>query len=370
MGSKNLTQTLLISATLFLVLLGMIMVYSASSICAAQKFHDGAYFLKKQIAYGMLGITCMIVFMNTSYGILKKYAYPLWIVSIVLLVLVLVPAVGTRVGGAIRWLRVGPLSFQPSELAKFSLVVLLSCSLAKKDRLRIKRFSIGVLPHLIFVLPVFVLILMQPDFGTAVTVLGFLFIMLFVAGVPGIYLSAMSAVALAATAPLIVFKPYRLERLIAFLDPWKHASDTGFQLVQSFLSFAAGGLLGTGLGQGKQKLFYLPEPHTDFILSVVGEELGFIGVALVITLFVFIILCGIRTAAHAPDFFGSYLAIGISIFVGLQAVINMGVVMGLLPTKGMPLPFVSYGGTSLMINMISIGVLLNISGQCSFSSGT
>jgi cell division protein FtsW len=194
--------------------------------------------------------------------------------------------------------------------------------------------------------------------------------MLFIAGVPRVYLAALAAAALSITAPLVFLKPYRLERLVAFIDPWQHASDTGFQLVQSFLSFAAGGLMGTGLGQGKQKLFYLPEPHTDFILSVVGEELGFLGVAIVIALFVFIIMCGIRIAANAPDFFGAYLSMGISVFVGLQAVINMGVVMGLLPTKGMPLPFVSYGGSSLMVNMISIGVLLNISGQCSFSSET
>jgi cell division protein FtsW len=364
MHSKSLIQNSLIFISIFLLGLGIVMIYSSSSIFAAQKFHDSAYFLKKQVLFGICGIMCMFVTMRMPYFFFKKLAYPLWLGSIVLLVLVLVPGIGIKVGGAVRWLRFGPLSFQPAELAKLTVIILLSYSLAKKEHNRINNFSIGVLPHLILVIPVCSLIFLQPDFGTAMMFIGLLFIMLFVAGISTKYLAILSAMASMAAMLLIISKGYRLERILAFIDPWKNATDTGYHIIQSFLAFGSGGLLGTGLGRGTQKLFYLPEPHTDFILSVIGEELGFLGVLLVIVLFIVMVICGIKIATHAHDLFGTYMALGISILIGFQAVINMGVVMGLLPTKGIPLPFISYGGSSLLINLIGVGILLSISTQC------
>lgn len=370
MYNKSLTQTCLIFIPIFLIGLGIMMIYSSSSIFAAQKYHDSAYFLKKQALFGICGIVCMLMIMRIPYIYFRRLAYPLWLVSLVLLGLVLIPGIGTKVGGAVRWLRLGPLSFQPAELAKLSLIIMLAYSLSKKEHERIKSFSIGVLPHLVFTLPVCLLIVLQPDFGTAVMLTGLLVVILFAAGIRRRYLIGMGLLGFAGGACLIAIKGYRLERLLTFLDPWENATGSGFQIVQSFLSFGSGGLTGTGLGRGTQKLFYLPEPHTDFILSVIGEELGFVGVIAVILLFVVLILCGIKIAMSSYDLFGSYMALGIIILLALQTILNMGVVMGLLPTKGIPLPFVSYGGTSLLINQIGIGILLSISGQCNFTART
>jgi len=368
MHNKNLTQTFLIFVPIFLMGLGIIMIYSSSSIFAAQKFHDSAYFLKKQALFGMMGIIAMLVIMRIPYASFKKLAYPLWAASLVLLVLLLIPGIGTSVGGAVRWIRFGPLSFQPAEFAKLAVIILLAYSLAKKENDRIKSFSIGVLPHLILFIPVCILIIIQPDFGTGMILAAVLFCMLFVAGIRTRYLVALGLLFCSAATLLILCRGYRIERILAFMNPWENATGSGFQICQSFLAFGSGGLLGTGLGRGTQKLFYLPEPHTDFILSVIGEELGFVGVVLVILLFITVIICGIKVALNADDLFGTYIALGISILIGLQTATNMGVVLGLLPTKGTPLPFISYGGTSLLINLIGIGILLSISSQCNFAN--
>ncbi len=367
MHGKNILQTTLIFIPVFLMGLGIIMIYSSSSIAAAEKFNDGAYFLKKQFLFGTCGIICMLIMMRIPYSRLKQLAYPLWLASILMLVAVLMPGIGTEVGGAVRWLRFGPFSFQPSELAKLALVILIAYSLEKKDIDKLKCFSIGILPHLIIFVPVCALIVLQPDFGTSMMLMAFMLVMLFASGVSKPYLIGLGIIAGGAAGGLIACKGYRYERLLAFLNPWEHASGAGFQIVQSFLAFGSGGLLGTGLGRGTQKLYYLPEPHTDFILSVIGEELGFMGVVLVICLFAAVMVCGLIIALKAEDMFGSILALGIVTLLGLQTAINMGVVMGLLPTKGMPLPFVSYGGTSLLINLIFMGILLSISEQCSLT---
>ncbi len=368
MYTKSLTQSFLIFIPIFLMGLGIIMIYSSSSVFAAQRFYDSAYFLKKQVLFGVCGIISMLVIMRIPYTYFKRLAYPVWIASIALLILVIIPGIGTKVGGAMRWLRFGPLSFQPAELAKLAVIMLLAYSLAKKEPDRIKNFSIGVIPHLILVIPVSFLMLLQPDFGTAMMLIALLCIMLFVAGIPFRHLAVLNGCAAIAAVLLVVFKGYRLERFMAFINPWEHATDSGYHIIQSLLAFGAGGIFGTGLGRGTQKLFYLPEPHTDFIFSVIAEELGFLGVVTIIALFLLIILCGIKIAMHAYDLFGTYMALGIIIFIGLQTVINMGVVTGLLPTKGAPLPFVSYGGTSLLINLISVGILLSISTQCNFAT--
>ena len=366
MNNKNLTQNFMIFIPIFLVGLGIIMIYSSSSIFAAEKFNDNAYFFKKQALFGISGIICMILVMKIPYSFFSKIAYPLWFLCLCMLILVLIPGIGTKVGGAVRWLRIGPLSFQPSELAKLGVIILLASSLSKKEHSKIKTFSIGILPHLVFVIPVCCLIILQPDFGTSVILASVFFIILFTAGAPIRYLSLMGIIAASAGTLLIACKGYRITRLLAFMNPWENATGSGFQIVQSFLAFGSGGLWGTGLGRGTQKLFYLPEPHTDFILSVIGEEIGFVGVLTVIILFVTLIACGINIAMCANDLFGTYLALGITALIGLQATVNMAVVMGLVPTKGTPLPFISYGGTSLLLNLTSVGILLSISRQCNF----
>ncbi|MCP4714272.1 MAG: putative lipid II flippase FtsW [Deltaproteobacteria bacterium] len=367
MDNKSVIQNLLIFISVFLVGLGVIMIYSSSSIFAAQKFNDSAYFLKKQTLFGICGIIGMLIMMRVPYSLFTRFAYPLWAVSIVLLSMVLIPGIGTKVGGAVRWLRMGPLSFQPVEFAKFAVIILFAYTLSKKGRDSMKKFTIGVLPHFLLLLPICGLVILQPDFGNFMLLLGMLLFMLFAAGTRISYLALLGIIALVIAAGLICLEPYRLERIMAFQNPWKYADTSGYQLKQSLLSFGSGGITGTGLGRGTQKLFYLPEPHTDFILSIIGEELGFLGVMLVIGLFMTIIYCGIKVALHAEDLFGTYMALGIVLLLGLQATLNMGVVMGLLPTKGMPLPFVSYGGTSLIINLACVGVLLSISAQCNFS---
>ena len=366
MYNRSLTQSIILFVPVILVGLGIMMIYSASSIYAAERFHDGMYFLKKQALFGLCGIGCMLIMMRVPYSFFKRCAYPLWAVSIGLLVLVLIPGIGVRIGGAVRWLHLGPLSFQPAELAKLSVVILLAYCLSKKENERIKEFSIGVLPHLLLVLPLCLLIVVQPDFGTCMMIVALLFIMLFAAGIRKRFVLGLGAVGLIAAGLLIAAKGYRMERLVTFLNPWKDPTGAGFQIVQSFLAFGSGGFLGAGIGRGTQKLLYLPEPHTDFILAVIGEEMGFIGIIFVIGLFVAIMACGIKIAMNSYDLFGTYLALGIIVLIGLQTVINMGVVMGLLPTKGMPLPFISYGGTALLVDMSCMGILLSISVQCHF----
>jgi len=362
METRKFYDHLLLLIVFVLVGIGIVMVYSSSSISAATRFGDGNYFLKRQSCFALIGLLFMLLIMNIRYQVLKRFVYPIIITSFLLLILVLVPGIGTTIGGSSRWFRIGPLSFQPSELAKLSLLIFLAYSLAKKEK-KIKSLSIGFLPHLIVTLVMCVLVLLQPDFGTTMILLFLFLILSFIAGTKIRYLAYVLSAMSVGCYFLISCVGYRLSRITAFLDPWKDPTSTGFQIIQSFLAFGAGGLWGTGLGDGKQKLFYLPEPHTDFIFSIIGEELGFIGVLIVIIFFIILLCCGVKIALKAPDLFSTYLAVGITSLIGLHAVMNLGVVMGLLPTKGSTLPFISYGGTSLVINLISIGILLNISSQ-------
>jgi len=339
-------------------------VYSSSSISATNRFGDSTYFLKRQLCFATIGFLLMLLVMKIRYQILTRLVYPILITSLLLLIFVLIPGIGTTIGGSMRWFRFGPLSFQPSEFAKLALIIFLAYSLSNKEK-KIKSFSIGFLPHLIVTLFMFALVILQPDFGTAMILLLLFFVLVFAAGSRVRYLAYFAGITSVGCYFLISSVGYRLNRITAFLNPWEDPTSTGFQIIQSFLAFGSGGLWGTGLGNGKQKLFYLPEPHTDFIFSIIGEELGFIGVLLLIILFVFLAYCGIRICLKAPDLFGTYLALGITSLIVLHAVINLGVVMGLLPTKGSTLPFISYGGTSLVINFIGVGILLNISSQLS-----
>ena len=362
MESRKLHNHLLLLIVFALVGTGIVMVYSSSSISADTKFGDSIHFLKRQSCFALIGLLLMFFVMNIRYQVLQRLVYPIIIISFLLLILVLIPGIGTTIGGSTRWFRIGPLSFQPSELAKLALVIFLAYSLSKKEK-AIKSFSIGFLPHLIVTLVMSGLVLLQPDFGAAMILLFLFFILMFAAGTKIRYLTSLLGVMSVGCYFLITCVGYRLDRITAYLNPWEDPTATGFQIIQSFLAFGSGGLWGAGLGNGKQKLFYLPEPHTDFICSIIGEELGFIGVLLVIILFITLFFCGLKIALKAPDLLGTYLALGITSLISLHAVINLGVVMGLLPTKGSTLHFISYGGTSLVVNLIGIGILLNISSQ-------
>ena len=366
MESRKVYDNLLLLIVLTFVILGIIMVYSSSSVTAAKNFGTSTYFLKRQICFAGIGFLLMFLAMKVRYQYLKHFVYYILIGSILLLVLVLIPGVGTTVGGSTRWFRFGPISFQPSEFTKLALIIFLAYSLSNKTN-KIKTFAVGFLPHVIVTLTLAILVLLQPDFGSAMILVMLFTILIFAAGSNLKHIGSFLAMGTVGAYFLISAVSYRLERFTAFLNPWNDPMATGFQIIQSFLAFGSGGLWGTGLGNGKQKLFYLPEAHTDFIFSIIGEELGFIGVLGIIILFIILAYCGIKICSNAPDLFGTYLALGITSFIVLHAVINLGVVMGLLPTKGSTLPFISYGGTSLIVNLTGIGILLNISSQLSMN---
>lgn len=353
---------LLVGFTVALVLTGVVMVYSASSIMAEERFRDTFFFLKRHLIYALIGISIMLIVARVDYIYIKYIAFPLLVFTFSLLIFLLIPGIGTEVGGATRWLRFGPLSFQPSELAKLAIIFFSAYSISRKHE-DMKDFKKGFLSYITVLMLFIVPILLQPDFGTAITITGIVMIMLFVAGTRVSFLALFSMFVAMASYILITGSEYRLKRILSFLDPWSDPLNTGHQIIQSFLAFGSGGMLGRGLGEGRQKLFYLPEPHTDFILSVVGEELGFIGVTAIILIFASLVIIGIRAALKARERFGTYLAIGITSMISLQATVNMGVVMGLLPTKGLTLPFVSYGGTSLVSNMIGVGILASITAR-------
>jgi cell division protein FtsW len=356
---KGFDTTILLLAVV-LTCFGMVMVYSASSIMAARRFNDGLYFLKRQGIFALAGFVVLAVVMHIDYHRLRRLAVPFLFFCIALLVVVLIPGVGSHAGGASRWLRLPGFSVQPSELAKLGLVLYMAHSLAKK-REKIKSFKFGFIPYMVVLALLLLLLLLQPDLGSALTLGGVAMVMLLVAGTRLSYLFSVVILAIPFLYFAVMNVDYRRRRILAFLNPWEDPTNTGFQIIQSWIAFGTGGLFGNGLGEGIQKLFYLPEAHTDFIFSVVGEELGFLGVLVVTAIFLVLVMRGIRTAVGAPDDFGRYLAFGVTLLLGLEAFVNIAVVMGMLPTKGLALPFLSYGGTSLLTTLASVGILLNIS---------
>jgi cell division protein FtsW len=350
----------LLFPVLFLLGIGIVMVYSASSALALKKYGSDYFFLKKQALFAFLGVIVLVVCRHFPYKYYRPLAYPMIGLTMIFLVLTQFPAFGLSAGGSTRWMRLGSFSFQPSELVRLALVIYLAYSMEKKED-RIKQFSIGFIPHVLVLAVFVVLIFLQPDFGSVVILGALTWIMLFIGGVRVSHLFASLIVILPLGYLLFINAEYRLKRLLGFLNPWEYSADAGYQIVHSLMAFGTGGLWGTGIGKGYQKLFYLPEPHTDFIFSVIGEELGLFGILIIIGLYIWIVLRGITIARSARDLFGAYLAAGLTMAMGLQIVINMGVALGLLPTKGLTLPFLSYGGTSLLLNMASIGMLMNIS---------
>ena len=357
---KGRPDYVLLIVVLALVGVGIVMVYSASAILAGDRFQDPYYFLKRQAPYAGVGFCLMIVMMFFPYRMLRGLAYPLLLVSVLGLVAVLIPGIGVRAGGATRWLRIASFTFQPSELAKLGLVIFLAYFLAKKEE-KIRSFSFGFLPTILISGLVIALILKEPDFGTAFFLAVMVFLFLFLGGARVVYIGGAMLLATPFAYYLVTSAAYRYKRLMGFVHPWDDPTGKSFQIIQSFLSFGSGGLFGLGLGEGRQKLFFLPAPHTDFIFSIIGEEMGMVGAMGVVLLFFILTLRGMRIGYSMGDRFGSYLALGLTLMISVQAVINMGVVLGLLPTKGLTLPFISYGGTSLIANLAGMGILLHLS---------
>jgi len=343
---------------IILVAFGTIMVFSASFYYTQMRWGDRYYFFKRQCLWAVVGFVAMAFTANLDYWKLKKFSRLLLALSIVFLVAVLV--VGVERNNAKRWLNIGGLSVQPSEFAKFALVLFLASSMSqRKDKM--KYFFKGVVPYLLITGLLFGLIMLQPNMSTAGSLVLLVMVMLFVAGARLWHLGLLVAGGAGAAAVLIMAAEYRMERWMAFLDPWKEPLETGYQIIQSLYSLGSGGLFGMGLGESRQKYLYIPYPETDFIFAIIGEELGFVGCLLLILLFVVLIWRGLKIAITAPDLFGCLLASGIIGMIGIQTVINIAVVTASMPPTGLPLPFISFGGSSLAIFMASIGVLLNIS---------
>jgi len=343
--------------TAILICIGVIMVYSSSAMVAFERYKDSAFFLKRQCLYLFLGLIAALFVMATDYKNLQKLAKPLIFMSICLLVLVLLS--GREIGGAKRWFRFGQFSFQPSELAKISLIIYLADVLSRKQ-VRIKNLFESFLPPAIVTGFMLLLILLQPDLGTCIAVSIITAILFFVSGINLRYI-LFCVLAAAPVIYIAIFSAsYRRRRVLAFLNPWEDPRGIGFQVVQSFLALGSGGILGVGLGHSRQKLFYLPESHTDFIISIIGEELGIVGTASVLILFALFLWQGMRISFNCRDLFGKFLSLGIVSMITLEAIINISAGTGSIPTKGLPLPFISYGGTSLMLHIVSVGILLNI----------
>jgi len=357
---KKSPDILLFGAVVLLLGIGVVMVYSASQVTAYERLDDTFYYLKRQVLWALIGITAMVSVMKIDYWKYKKWAVPLLIMAFVLLIAVVMPGIGKSVKGAQRWLGVGSMRIQPSEVIKLSLVIFMSYGLAKNSS-RLKKFTSGMLPYLAILALACLLILLQPDLGTAVSLAGTVYIMLFAAGARGKHLFYLAMAGLAAVGLAIILEPYRMSRFLAFLDPWADPRGTGFHIIQSLYALGSGGLFGLGLGQSHQKFFYLPEQHTDFIFAVLGEELGFFGGAFVIMLFLVFVWRGFKVALSTQDPFASLLAVGLTSMIALQAIINIGVVTGSLPITGIPLPLISFGGSSLVFTLIGVGILLNIS---------
>ena len=351
---------ILFIAILTILSLGMLMVYSASSIWADYKFNDSFYFVKRQLLFAGVGVVLMLFIANIPYYKWLQYRKIIFFVCLGLLIAVLIPGVGLVRGGARSWIGVGAFSIQPAEFIKLAMILYLTGFLVKHQG-KLQQFKKGFLPPLLIIFLLFGLIMLQPDLGTGVVLVGASMVIIYSAGMKLSHLGGLMLAGVAGLIGLILAAPYRLKRITAFLDPWADPLGAGFQSIQSLYAIGPGGLSGLGLGMSRQKYSYLPEPQTDFIFSILAEELGFIGGGAVLFLFLLLMWRGMRTAITAPDTFGSLLAVGIVGLFAVQVIINIGVVIGMMPVTGITLPFISAGGSSLTLMLTSIGILLNIS---------
>jgi cell division protein FtsW len=359
MARKLQTDKWLFLATLALVCASVVMVYSASALVAFERYQQPYLFVTKQVLWALLGVALMSIVMRIDYRTYRNERM-IWTILAIVGVLLVAVLFSRPVNGAKRWFAVGGLGIQPSELAKIAAVLFTALMLERRMH-RINEVNYALLPIGLVTGLLVALILPEPDLGTSVSLVLVIGAMVFAAGLSYRYLVGAALLAIPAVGLLIYVAPYRWKRLIAFLDPWADPLGDGFQIIQSFIAIGTGGVTGRGLMAGVQKLFYLPEPHTDFIYSVIGEELGLIGTTVTLLCFCVIAWRGMRATVKAPDAFGAFLALGLTMMIAVQAFVNMSVVIGLLPTKGITLPLVSSGGSSLLINLLALGMLLNIS---------
>lgn len=349
----------LFATIMLLVSIGVVMVYSASSYYSAFKFNDPEYFLKKQLLWACVGCVSMVIAIKIDYHIIKKYTGIIMVITVVLLLAVFAfPAIN----GAKRWIPLGFASIQPSEITKYTVVIFMAKSLDQKGE-KVKEFLKGVFPYLLVSGFYAGLVLLEKNLSIASVIMIVTIIILFAVGAKFLHLFAIGSALVAAVGALTILEPYRMARLMNFTNPFADSQGDGYQLVQSLLALGSGGVTGSGIGQSRQKCLYIPEPHTDFIFSIIGEELGLIGGAFIILLFIIFVWRGIKTAVTAKDIYGTILAVGITSIVAIQAIINMAVVTGSMPVTGVPLPFISYGGSALVFNMFAMGILLNVSRQ-------
>ena len=346
--------------SLLFVCLGLLLIYSTSSVFSMQQFGSQYHFFYRQFLFACFGLTLMVVLGLSDYRQFQPYAVQILIASGILLTLVFVPHLGEEVRGANRWIDLGPVNFLPSELVKVSLVFYLASLLSNKVAQKAVRDSLaGYLRIWMISAPILLLVLAQKDLGTPVILVLAVLLLLFLAGARGRHM-ALTLVGVVPALGLLCLDSHRLKRIASFLDPWADPYGAGYQLIQSFISLGKGGIGGVGLGNGTQKLFYLPDAHTDFIFSVMGEELGMVGCYAFLLLLLIFVVMGVRVALRAPDAFGVFLACGLTFLVGMQMAMNIAIALGLLPTKGMALPFLSYGGSSLVTSLIAVGFLISI----------
>jgi len=356
---KKLDRSLFI-ATVLLCVFGLLMIYSSSSIWAEYKFNDSFHYLRYQGIFFIVGLFLMYSISKINYRFYYNHSKTILLISFILLILVLIPGIGSVRNGSRSWFGIGSLGIQPSEAAKISLIIFTSRYLSLSDNY-IKNFFKGVMPILAVVLIFFGLIMLQPDLGTGVIIFMSIISILFISGVSMKFFIGGGIIGIIGVIVLILIAPYRMDRITSFINPWKDELGTGFQIIQSLYAIGPGGLLGTGYLNSVQKHFYLPEPQTDFIFSIVAEEFGVMGAFIVVGLFCIILYRGVKIARNCPNLFGKYLAFGILFQLIFQATMNLMVVVGLIPVTGVTLPFLSYGGSSLLVSMASIGIILNIS---------
>lgn len=348
---------ILFLVVLLLSVFGLLMIYSSSSIWADYKFSDSFHYLKYQSIFFIIGIVLMIIISKINYNFYYKYSNIILLSSFILLVLVLIPGIGSIRNGSRSWFGIGSLGIQPSEFCKISLIIFTSKYLSKNN---IKKVF-DIIPILFIVLVFFGLIMLQPDLGTATILFISIILILFIGGAPKKFFITLGVLGLIGIIGLIVIAPYRMDRITSFINPWKDPLGTGFQMIQSLYAIGPSGLLGTGYLNSIQKHFYLPEPQTDFIFSIICEEFGVLGSIIVVSLFSILLYRGIKISNKSNDLFSKYLSFGIIFQLIFQAIMNLSVVVGLIPVTGVTLPFLSYGGSSLLISMMSIGIVLNIS---------
>ncbi len=352
-------DSILFGVVAALVGIGLIMIFSASSATAVRSFHDEAYFLKRQLSWLGVGLIAAIAAYQFDYRKLAKLASPLFLINLAMLFLVLIPHIGFESNGARRWLGFSSLSIQPSEFAKLTLVLYFASVLSKSGGI-VRDLRRGIFPLATLTLVASALVLLEPDMGTASLLVMTAFVMFYAAGARLSHILLLTGAMLPAAAMAVLHSSYKRARILAFLDPWKDPQNTGFHIVQSLLALGSGGVLGLGLGVSRQKFFWLPEPYTDFIFAILGEELGLIGAVSVVILFVIFAYRAIRIAVAAPDRFGFFVAVGCAAMIVIQAFINIGVVTSSWPVTGVPLPFISFGGSSLVVNLVAVALLINI----------